>query len=48
MEAMRVAFIGQQGYLSFWLCIAMLMLFSLVFGYIGTRRLIKHLDCIKT
>jgi len=47
MEAMHVAFLGQSGYLPFWFCILMLVLFSLVFGLIGTRRLVRHLDCVK-
>ena len=46
MEAMHVAFLGQPGYLPFWSCIMMLVLFSFVFGSIGSRRLIRHLDCV--
>lgn len=45
MEATRAAFFGQAGCLPFWPCIGMLILFSLLFGYVGTRRLIKGLDC---
>jgi ABC-2 type transport system permease protein len=46
MEAMRVAFIGQEGYLPFWPSILMLILFSIVCGYIGIRRLVRRLGCI--
>ena len=46
MEAMHVAFLGQSGYLPFEPCIMMLVLFSLVFGYMGMCRLMRHLDCV--
>lgn len=46
MEAMHVAFLGQAGYLPFWPSIFMLLLFSVACGYMGTRRLVRHLDCI--
>ena len=46
MEAMRVAFLGQAGYLPFWPSILMLLVFSAACGYIGTRRLVRRLDCI--
>ncbi len=46
MEAMHVAFLGQSGYLPFWTCILMLAVFSIVFGYVGSTRLIRYLDCV--
>jgi hypothetical protein len=46
MEGMRVAFLGQSDCLPFWACAGMLCLFSTIFGYIGTKRLIRRLDCI--
>lgn len=46
MEATRVTFLGQSDCLPFWICIVMLILFSLLFGYLGTKRLIKRLDCV--
>lgn len=48
MEGMRVAFLGQMGFLSFWFCAVMLIIFSMVFWAIGTYRLIKRLDCVRT
>lgn len=46
MEGVHVAFLGQAGYLQFWLCCMMLIIFSIVCAYTGARRLIKRLDCI--
>lgn len=46
MEAMHVAFLGQADYLPFWASIFMLLLFTVAFSWIGTRRLIKRLDCV--
>ncbi len=46
MEAMHVAFLGQANYLPFWSSITMLLIFTIGFGFIGTRRLIKRLDCV--
>lgn len=48
MEAMHVAFLGQEHYLPFWVCILMLCVFSGICGYIGTRRLIRQLDCVRS
>jgi len=46
MEAMHVAFLGQTDYLPFGVSIGMLLIFTIAFGFIGARRLIKRLDCV--
>lgn len=46
MEAMHVSFLGQPGYLPFWLCIGMMCLFTFAFGYVSTHRLMRRLDCV--
>jgi hypothetical protein len=45
-EIMRVVFMGQSGHLPFWICGVMLLLFSMVFGFVGTKRLMRQLDCV--
>lgn len=45
MEAARVAFFGQEGFLPFRTCLLMLVIFSTLFGYVGAKRLMKRLDC---
>lgn len=47
MEGMRVAFLGQSGYLPFWVCVGMLVLYSFMLGFIGIKRLIRRLDCVR-
>lgn len=47
MEGMRVVFLGQAGYLPFWICVCSLIFYSVALGYIGTHRLIKRLDCVR-
>ena len=46
IEANRVVFLGQAGYLNFWLCCVMLILFTFVAAYLGIYKFIKRLDCI--
>ncbi len=46
MEAMRVAMLGPQDNLPFWLCILMLTLFSIACALTGIKRLKKRLDCV--
>lgn len=46
MEGMRAAVLGQDGSLSYWLCLVMLLFFIAVFGYLGILKLKKRLDCI--
>jgi ABC-2 type transport system permease protein len=45
-EGMRAAILGQDGYLPFWLCMLMLILFSLVFVWYGMIRLKRRLDFV--
>ncbi len=46
MEGMRAATLGQEGYISFWLCVGVLTAFSIIFGYVGVRRMLKRLDSV--
>lgn len=46
MEGMRAAVLGQPGYLPFWLCVAMLWIFNLLFAWIGIVRMERRLDCV--
>ena len=46
MEGIRAAFFGQGGFISFWFCISMLSFFTILFGFIGIKRLKKRLDFI--
>jgi len=46
MEGTRVALMGQEGSLPFWLCVLMLVLASVIAAYIGIKRLMKRLDCV--
>lgn len=45
-EGIRASVFGQQGYLNFWLCIAMIVAFTGVFMYLGMRFFKKRLDCV--
>jgi ABC-2 type transport system permease protein len=45
-EGTRAAILGQDGYLSFWLCMMMLVLFSLAFAWYGMIRLKQRLDLV--
>ena len=47
-EGVHGAFLGQTGFLSFWLCLGMLIFFIILFIWLGIRRLQKRLDfCIR-
>jgi ABC-type multidrug transport system permease subunit len=45
-EALRVALLGQEGFINFWLCITALTLFSGLFLFLSLRNLKKKLDYI--
>lgn len=45
-EGIRVAILGQEGFLNYWTCIIMLSLFTLLFGSHGLWEFKKKLDCI--
>lgn len=46
MDGLRCTVLEPDMFLPFWLCMLMLGLFSTLFGYIGTKRLLKRLDCL--
>lgn len=45
-EAVRVALLGQNGFLNFWLCLLAILAFSLVCMYLGITSLKKRLDFV--
>ncbi len=46
MEGVHAASLNPSDYLSFWFCISMLSFFTVIFGFIGIKRLKKRLDFI--
>ena len=46
LEASRASIVSDVSILNFWLCIIVLLIFTLIFGYIGTQRLLKRMDCL--
>ena len=46
MEGHRAAILGQPGSLNFWVCVLMLLVFTLLFGWHGMKLLKKKLDYI--
>ncbi|NBV40233.1 ABC transporter permease [bacterium] len=46
MEGIRAAVFGQDGFLPLPVCMLMIVLYTLLFGYIGITRLLKRFDCI--
>jgi len=45
-EGMHAAMLGQEGYLSFWLCVIMVVAFSFVIGWWSIVRMKRRLDCV--
>ncbi|MCK4650684.1 ABC transporter permease [Candidatus Babeliales bacterium] len=45
-EGMRVAILGQQNYINFWLCLSAMWFSVFIFGFFGIKRLKKRLDFI--
>lgn len=45
-EGFRGALLGPQGFIPIWICVAMLVLFTFFFAYIGITRIKKRLDCM--
>lgn len=45
-EAVRVALLGQEGFINFWLCLTAILVFAGVAFYFGITRLRKRLDFI--
>ena len=46
MEGMRAAVLGQEGNLPFWLCVAVLWVLTVVFGWWAIKRLKTRLDFV--
>jgi ABC-type multidrug transport system permease subunit len=46
LEASRASIIPSGSVLNFWVCIAALLIFASIFGYIGIHRLMKRMDCL--
>ncbi len=46
LEASRSSMIADSSILNYWFCILALLIFSIIFGYIGTQRLLKRMDCL--
>ena len=46
MEGIRAAVLGQEGYLSFGICLFAMWLFIFIFGWVGIRRIKKRLDFV--
>ncbi|MFA6263684.1 MAG: ABC transporter permease [Candidatus Babeliales bacterium] len=46
MEGIRAAALGQEGFLSFWICLLVTMVTSALFGWIGIRRIKRRLDFV--
>lgn len=45
-EGVRIGMFGQEGYLNYWLCVAMLILFICLFSLHGLYLFKKRLDCV--
>jgi ABC-type polysaccharide/polyol phosphate export permease len=45
-EAVRVALLGQKGFINFWLCILAILFFASISLYLGITNLRKRLDFI--
>lgn len=46
MEAMRVAILGQKGYINFWICFLVILFSIFLFTFIGLKIFKKRLDCV--
>lgn len=46
MEGMRAAVLGQDGFINFWACFFVLLLYTVLLGYLGIKGLKKRLDCL--
>lgn len=46
MEGMRATVLGQQGSLSFWICLPVIIVTSAFFGWIGIKRIKRRLDFV--
>jgi len=46
MEGIRAAVLGQTGFINFWICFSMVWFSTVIFGWLGIRRLKKWLDFV--
>ena len=46
LEGFRAAVLGQVGYLNFWLCFGMLLIFTILTAHVGIKKFMHRLDCI--
>jgi ABC-2 type transport system permease protein len=46
LEGTKASVFGQAGYLNYWGCVFILILFTLIFGFDAIRRLKKRIDCV--
>ncbi|MBM3894590.1 hypothetical protein FJ366_03285 [Candidatus Dependentiae bacterium] len=46
MEGIRSTILGPEKFLSFWLCVVALIVFSTLFSYFGIKRMAKKLDSV--
>lgn len=45
-EGIRAAVLGQEGYLDFWISLCAVIFFTVLVGYIGTKKFMHRLDCL--
>lgn len=45
-EGIRTAVFGQAGYINYWVCIIMMLIFMFFFAYQGIRNFKRRLDCV--
>lgn len=45
VEGLHAAVLGQEGFINFWVCFLMLIIFTFVVGTLGVQNLTKRLDC---
>lgn len=46
VEGVHSVFLGQDGFLNFWICVAMLSIFTIFMATVSTYKLNKRLDCV--
>ena len=46
MEGIRGAILGQADFLNFWYCLPALIIFTILIGWVGIRKLKQRLDCL--
>lgn len=46
MEGIRSSILGQEGFMPFWYCVGALLFFTGLIGFVGTKQLMRRLDCL--